>query len=99
MDSICHTLISVVSLYRQRDRRLYEPPTERSLGSRERRWLADSREVNPSQAPLLVLVDKHQCSAQLHVDGVATVDRFLSETANHDGCLVIHTRLDLVQSM
>jgi hypothetical protein len=59
------------------DQRASEPPVEPGLGSRERRGLADTTEVDTSQLPLLVLVDKHQCGAQLHVDGVATIVRDL----------------------
>src|SRR5206468_9980508 len=76
-----------------------EPSVERGLGSRERRGLADITEVETGQVPSLVLVDKHQCGAQLRVDGVATIGRFQGDTANQDGCLVVRAHLDLVQGV
>ena len=73
----------------RRDRRPHEPPVGGGLGSRERRGLANMTEVETGQLPLPVLADKHQRGAHLHVHGIAPIGRFLGETANPDGCLVV----------
>src|SRR6266571_4440493 len=89
----------VVSWAPRRDRRPHEPPVGGGLGSRERRGLANMTEMETGQLPLPVLVDKHQCRAQLRVDGVTPIGCFLGETANQDGCLIVHAHPGFIQGV
>src|SRR6266480_5283507 len=43
------------------------------LCSREIRWLANGTQLQMHKSPLTLLMDKHQCGAQLRVHGVATI--------------------------
>ena len=68
------------------------------LCPREIRWLANGTQLQICQSPL-PLLDKHQRDAKLPRDAVATIGRFLGETANQDGCLVVGAHLDLIQGV
>ena len=50
------------------------------------------------KSPLPLLLDKHQRSAKLPLYAVAAISSILDLTAYQDGCIVVHTHLDLVQA-
>ncbi len=75
----------------------FHETSKRDLGLSESRRLADGREVKPCQLPLSLLTDKHQRRAHLRVHGIAPKGRFLSQTTNHNGGVVVHTHRCFIQ--